>query len=80
MVIFAGKNALNFKKNRMWVVTNPPFSLFREYVAQPIEHNKKFLIIGTWNAITYRDVFKLGCILIKWRRLPVGSVAVPKAA
>ncbi len=41
------------------VVTNPPFSLFREYVAQLIAHDKKFLIIGTWNAITYRDVFTL---------------------
>ena len=34
------------------VVTNPPFSLFREYVAQLVEHNKKFLIIGNKNAIT----------------------------
>jgi len=40
------------------VVTNPPFSLFREYVSQLVEHNKKFLIIGTWNAITYKDIFK----------------------
>ena len=41
------------------VVTNPPFSLFREYVSQLIEFNKKFLIIGNTNAITYRDIFKL---------------------
>lgn len=41
------------------VVTNPPFSLFREYVAQLIEHNKKFLIIGNLNAITYREIFPL---------------------
>ncbi len=41
------------------VVTNPPFSLFREYVGQLIEHQKKFLVVGTWNAITYRDIFKL---------------------
>jgi len=39
------------------VVTNPPFSLFREYVAQLIEHNKKFLILGNVNAITYKDIF-----------------------
>lgn len=39
------------------VVTNPPFSLFREYVAQLMEHNKKFLIIGNQNAVTYKDVF-----------------------
>lgn len=41
------------------VVTNPPFSLFREFVAQLVEHEKKFLIIGTWNAITYKEIFKL---------------------
>lgn len=41
------------------VVTNPPFSLFREYVSQLIEHDKKFLIVGTWNAITYKEIFRL---------------------
>ncbi|MBM4259570.1 MAG: adenosine deaminase [Deltaproteobacteria bacterium] len=41
------------------VVTNPPFSLFREYVAQLIRHNKKFLIIGNINAITYKEIFGL---------------------
>ena len=41
------------------VVTNPPFSLFREYVAQLIKYNKKFLIIGNINAITYKEIFKL---------------------
>ena len=41
------------------VVTNPPFSLFREYIGQLIEHSKKFLIIGNHNAITYREVFTL---------------------
>lgn len=41
------------------VVTNPPFSLFREYVAQLVEHNKSFLIIGNVNCITYKEVFKL---------------------
>ncbi len=41
------------------VVTNPPFSLFREYVAQLIEHEKIFLIIGDQNAITYKEIFKL---------------------
>lgn len=39
------------------VVTNPPFSLFREYVAVLMEHNKKFLIIGNQNAITYKEIF-----------------------
>lgn len=41
------------------VVTNPPFSLFREYIAQLIEHNKKFLVIGSLNAITYKEIFPL---------------------
>ena len=41
------------------VVTNPPFSLFREYIAQLIEFNKKFLIIGNVNAVTYKEVFPL---------------------
>ena len=41
------------------VVTNPPFSLFREYVAQLMEYDKKFIIIGHQNAITYKDIFTL---------------------
>lgn len=41
------------------VVTNPPFSLFREYLAQLIEYGKKFSIIGNMNAITYKEVFPL---------------------
>ena len=41
------------------VVTNPPFSLFREYVAVLMEHKKKFLIIGNMNAVTYKEIFPL---------------------
>ena len=41
------------------VVTNPPFSLFREYVAQLVEHEKQFLILGDQNAITYKEIFPL---------------------
>ena len=41
------------------VVTNPPFSLFREYVAQLIEYNKKFIIMGNTNALSYKEIFKL---------------------
>ncbi len=41
------------------VVTNPPFSLFREYFAQLIHYDKKFLIIGNMNAITYKEIFPL---------------------
>jgi len=41
------------------VVTNPPFSLFREYVKQLFDYNKKFVIIGSMNAITYKEIFPL---------------------
>ena len=41
------------------VVTNPPFSLFREYVQQLVEHDKTFLIVGSTNAITYKEIFPL---------------------
>uniref|UniRef100_UPI000751A644 adenine-specific methyltransferase EcoRI family protein n=1 Tax=Treponema endosymbiont of Eucomonympha sp. TaxID=1580831 RepID=UPI000751A644 len=41
------------------VVTNPPFSLFREFAAQLVAYDKKFLIIGSMNAITYKEIFKL---------------------
>ncbi|MBQ6471740.1 MAG: adenine-specific methyltransferase EcoRI family protein [Victivallales bacterium] len=41
------------------VVTNPPFSLFREFVATLIEHDKKFIIVGNLNAITYKEFFPL---------------------
>lgn len=51
------------------VVTNPPFSLFREYVAQLVEYNKKFLIIGNVNSITYKECFKL----IKENRMWLGA-------
>ena len=41
------------------MVTNPPFSLFREYVAVLMEHKKKFIVIGNQNAITYKEFFPL---------------------
>ncbi|MBQ7855570.1 MAG: adenine-specific methyltransferase EcoRI family protein [Alistipes sp.] len=41
------------------VVTNPPFSLFREYISQLIRYNKQFLVIGNINAITYKEIFGL---------------------
>ena len=41
------------------VCTNPPFSLFREYVAQLMEYEKKFLIVATQNALTYKEIFPL---------------------
>ncbi len=56
---FRSKECIELLKEADIVVTNPPFSLFREYVAQLIEYDKKFLIIGNMNAITYKEIFKL---------------------
>jgi len=56
---FRSEECVKLLKQADIVVTNPPFSLFREYVAQLIEYGKKFLIIGNTNAITYQEVFKL---------------------
>jgi Adenine-specific methyltransferase EcoRI len=56
---FRSAESIELLKQADIVVTNPPFSLFREYVAQLIEYDKKFLIIGHQNAITYKEIFKL---------------------
>ena len=56
---FRSKESVELLKQADVIVTNPPFSLFREYIAQLIEYKKKFLIIGNINAITYKEVFKL---------------------
>ena len=56
---FRSEECVQLLKQADIVVTNPPFSLFREYVAQLVEYDKKFLIIGNQNAITYKDVFRL---------------------
>lgn len=56
---FRSQECIELLKQADIVVTNPPFSLFREYVAQLIDYNKKFIIIGNMNAITYKEIFKL---------------------
>ena len=56
---FRSQECIELLKQADVVVTNPPFSLFREYVAQLINYDKKFLIIGNQNAITYKEIFKL---------------------
>ena len=56
---FRGSESIELLKQSDIVVTNPPFSLFREYVAQLVKYDKKFLIIGNINAITYKKIFKL---------------------
>lgn len=56
---FRSEECVALLKQADVVVTNPPFSLFREYVAQLVEYDKKFLIIGNQNAITYKEIFPL---------------------
>ena len=56
---FRDPECIELLKQADIVVTNPPFSLFREYVAQLIKYEKKFLIIGNVNAITYKETFSL---------------------
>lgn len=66
---FRSKECIELLKQADIVVTNPPFSLFREYVSQLVEHDKKFLIIGNLNAITYKEIFAL----IKNNKLWLGA-------
>lgn len=56
---FRSDECVELLKQADIVVTNPPFSLFREYIAQLVEHSKKFLVIGSQNALTYKEVFRL---------------------
>ena len=55
---FRSRESIDLLKQSDIVVTNPPFSLFREYVAQLIKYEKQFLILGSQNAITYKESFK----------------------
>jgi hypothetical protein len=66
---FRSEECIALLKRADIVVTNPPFSLFREYIGQLAKYEKKFLIIGNQNAITYKDVFKL----IKKNKLWLGA-------
>ena len=65
---FRSDECIELLKEADIVVTNPPFSLFREYVTQLMEYDKKFLILGDQNAITYKEIFKY----IKENRLWLG--------
>lgn len=56
---FRSEECIELLKEADIVVTNPPFSLFREYVAQLVEYGKQFIIIGNKNAITYKEIFPL---------------------
>lgn len=79
---FRSKESIEILKQSDIVVTNPPFSLFRSYVDQLMEYNKKFLIIGSMNAIKYKEVFPLiknneiwlGCNNVKEFLQPDGTI------
>lgn len=56
---FRSTECVEILKEADIIITNPPFSLFRDYVAQLVKYNKKFIIIGHQNSITYKEIFKL---------------------
>ena len=56
---FRSPESIEILKESDIVVTNPPFSLFREFIALLIEHEKKFIVVGNKNAITYKEIFPL---------------------
>ena len=72
---FRSKECVELLKQSDIVVTNPPFSLFREYVSQLIEYDKKFIIIGNQNAITYKEIFPLIAQNILWLGYKAGDMA-----
>ena len=65
---FRSPECIELLKEADIVATNPPFSLFREYVAQLMEYGKSFIIIGNTNALTYKDIF----ILIQENKIRTG--------
>ena len=56
---FRSQECIDLLKQSDIIVTNPPFSLFREYIAQLVKYKKKFLIIGNMNAVSYKEIFPL---------------------
>ena len=66
---FRSSECIELLKQADIVVTNPPFSLFREFITQLVEYDKQFLILGNTNAITYKETFKL----IKENKLWLGA-------
>lgn len=78
---FRSPDCVEFLKSCDIVITNPPFSLFREFVGLIHQHNKDFIIIGNQNAFTYKEIFKLikankvrtGYNMVKQFKLPDGA-------
>ena len=71
---FRSQECIDILKQADIVCTNPPFSLFREYIAHLIEHDKKFIIIGNKNTISYKEIFKL----IKENKVWIGVTPMSK--
>ena len=71
---FRSEECIELLKQSDIVVTNPPFSLYREYIAQLFEYDKKFVVIGNKNTITYKEIFPL----IKENRMWVGTSSFSK--
>jgi hypothetical protein len=71
---FRSDECISLLKQSDIIVTNPPFSLFREYIKQLFDFNKKFIIIGSKNIITYKEIFPL----IKENRMWVGTTSFNK--
>lgn len=79
---FRSDECVELLKQADIVVTNPPFSLFREYITQLIEYDKKFLVIGNSNSITYKGIFPaikenkmwLGYNCVRWFQTPSGEL------
>jgi len=71
---FRSPECVELLKQSDIVITNPPFSLYRKYVEQLIQYNKKFVIIGSKNTITYKEIFPL----IKENKMWVGTTSFNK--
>lgn len=70
---FRSKEIRNLRDEADFIVTNPPFSLFREFVAWLIEAEKKFIIIGGMNAVSYKEIFPLLKNNIVWMGISSGA-------
>ena len=56
---FRSQECIQILKQADIIITNPPFSLFRDFIALMMQHNKQFLIIGNKNAVIYKNIFPL---------------------
>ncbi len=73
---FRSKDSIDLLKQADIVVTNPPFSLFREYMEQLQEYGKKFLVIGNFNAVSYKEISSLIRLNKVWLGINPGALGV----